>query len=171
MLDWVKKYRAGLLPLLILLFLFLNWITRRKGMAGAMETIKYNPNAQKPNSVINFFKNTEYSQLAPLLSAQAQHETGNFSSSAYISQNNMYGMKHAVIRDQLGVNDGRTYRTYANPVQSMQDMLMYLRAVNFPTTVLSVQEYVQELKNRGYFGDSVANYYKNVDYYYKRNML
>lgn len=170
MVDYVKKYRAGLLPLALLFLVFLNWITRRKANAGT-GTIKYDPNNQKSNSIIEFFKGTEYSQIAPLLSAQTQHETGNFTSNIFRTQNNLFGMKHANGRVQLGVNDGREHRTYANVTDSMRDQLAYLRQVNFPTEVSSVQEFVTELQKRDYFKAPISEYYGGVNAFYNRNKL
>lgn len=77
-------------------------------------------------------------------------------------------MKNANKRKQLGSKvDGEQYRVYGSPAQSIEDLLLYFDYVNFPTEVDSVQEYVQELKNRSYFEDSIQNYFNGVNRNYQ----
>lgn len=78
-------------------------------------------------------------------------------------------MKNATKRKQLGVKvDGEQYRVYSSPQESIEDFLLYLEYVNFPTEDLSVQEYVQELKYRNYFEDNVVNYFSGVNSFYNQ---
>lgn len=84
----------------------------------------------------------------------------------------MFGMKNATQgrkATQKGFErPGEQYRVYLSPEQSIEDLLDWMRFTNFPTEELSVQEYVQELKNRSYFEDNVVNYFKGVNNFYNQ---
>jgi hypothetical protein len=78
-------------------------------------------------------------------------------------------MKHASKRQQLGSKViGRPYRVYKDQAESIHDFLLYLDAVNFPLEVDSVQEYVQELKNRSYFEAPISEYFGGVNAYHNQ---
>jgi len=67
-------------------------------------------------------------------------------------------MKNASKREQLGSRgdqapDGGFYQRYAFRLISVLDYLRYLRAVNFPKEVTSVEDFATQLDNRHYFGN------------------
>lgn len=117
---------------------------------------------QKRNQIVKTVKNSRYKSLLPYIEAQARHETGNFTSDLFLRSNNLFGMRNASIRNQLGEQGTNGYRHYKNPNESIMDLLMYFDYVGFPTEVTGVDHYVRELKDRKYFEDSYSNYLKGL---------
>jgi len=112
---------------------------------------------------------SKYNKYRKYIEAQARHETGNYTSLSYDLDNNLFGMKNAIKRKQLGVKkEDRPYRVYKNNAESIADFLIYLDYVNFPTDLQTLQEYVQELKFRSYFEDSEFNYFRGVNQFYQQ---
>lgn len=113
---------------------------------------------------------SKYRNLLPYMIAQAKHETGNFTSNVYRTHNNLFGMKHPTIRKAVGEQgnaapDGGHYQRYASDTDSVRDLLLWFDARKFPTSVSSPDEYVNQLHQRAYFGDAIANYLKGVKHF------
>jgi hypothetical protein len=105
-----------------------------------------------------------YESLKPLIFGQAFHETGGFQSRAFLEQNNMFGMKIPSRRAFLGKKQiGSMYASYDNAKQSLEDLLIYLNFVNFPTKVMDTKDFVNQLKRRSYFEDNIENYLRGVE--------
>jgi len=101
--------------------------------------------------------------MRPLIVAQSKVESGNYSSDLFLRANNAFGMKNASRREQLGEKEtGTDYRKYSSLSESIQDFILYLNAVKFPT-VFDVNSYVRELKKRGYFESSQSDYIKAMN--------
>lgn len=105
----------------------------------------------------------EYSDLWPYVLAQAKHESANFTSNVYRANHNPWGMKTPHLRPFLGERgtqapDGGYYASYSNDAQAERDLVQWFRYVNFPTTVASVEDYAQRLKDKSYYGDPVSVY-------------
>lgn len=106
---------------------------------------------------------SRYRRLWPYIVAQAKVETAYdnnfkvpFTSPVYRKNNNLFGMKGATKRAQLGspgtpASDGGAYQKYWTDSQSIRDLFLYFDYVNFPTSVSSPEQYVRELKSRNYF--------------------
>lgn len=108
---------------------------------------------------------SKYRALSRYIIAQAKAETGDFTSRFYIQFHNMFGMKTALKRRQLGRESGEhesdggtSIRAYRTDVQSLRDLFLYFDYVKFPRYVSSVDQYVNELKKRGYFSTTYENY-------------
>lgn len=122
--------------------------------------------------------------LASLLVDQAQHETGNFSSNAFIQDNNAFGYSWVPGgRWQIGMSDFLSdngqpvaeYATVADSVSELVDWIYRRRAEGkFPADLSAIDdpvEYAQLLKDSNYYGDTVTNYAKGLAYYFKQNLL
>jgi len=106
-------------------------------------------------------RHSDYETLTPYVIAQAQLESANFTSDLFKRSNNMFGMKNATSRNQLGhisAMPGDDYRVYDSPRQSIEDFLLYLYAVGFPNSVESSFDYANSLKARDYYGISSQEY-------------
>jgi len=57
--------------------------------------------------------------------AQAQLETGNYTSRIFVENNNLFGMKLATVRPTTAVGERYTYACYENWQQSVIDYVMY----------------------------------------------
>lgn len=104
------------------------------------------------------------------LIAQARHESGDFTSKLFITSNNTFAMKHPTIRQTTslgpyGKAEGVTnFAHYDSVEDSAKDMVLYLRARNFPS-FKTVYGYVRYLKKKGYFEDGYKNYVRGVKRY------
>ena len=99
--------------------------------------------------------------LAVMLTAQAAHETGDFTSMIYRMNHNLFGMRQPVKRDTTSIAALNGYASYTDDSQSVVDRLLYADYVNEPVTA-SVVDFVDFLKEKSYFEDSKTNYKKGV---------
>ncbi len=106
-----------------------------------------------------------------LLVAQAKHETGNFTSNAFIKNKNLYGYKYVSgaqyqLAKGITSSEGNAYASYASIEDSVREVCAWIRRrqneSKFPSDLssLTAHSYAQLLKNSGYYGDTVANYAK-----------
>lgn len=112
--------------------------------------------------------NSEYAGLAKLLEAQSMHETGNYTSPVFKNLNNLFGMKIPVIRHRVNYGNNGTYSAYTDLDQSIEDQILYLRHVGFPTKIDGPEQFVRELKLRRYFTDDESAYLKGVKFFYNK---
>ena len=106
---------------------------------------------------------SRYRKYANWIEAQAKHETGNYTSEVYKRANNLFGMKNANVRKQLGKEvEGDSYRHYKNVGESIRDYLLYLDHFGVPSNIGTAESYFQKLKDQKYFTDSFKNYFNGV---------
>lgn len=121
---------------------------------------------QISSDLTSIIHGSKFAALYPYIVAMAKYETANFTSRVYTAYNNLFGMKQATARRQLGRSIPETpYRVYEDPAQSLEDFLIYLDYVNFPVSVENVEDYIYQLKKRSYFTDSEQNYLNGVKKY------
>jgi len=100
--------------------------------------------------------------LIPLVIAQAQHESANFTSNVFLNSNNPFGYTYANSSYQIGDYEGfGTYESVADAANEINDYL-YRRVADssFPAldTITTADQYAQLLADAGYYADSEANY-------------
>ena len=129
------------------------------GLIGAvLRRKKSSPNKLAAVKAFDVLDRTPYNLMKPLIIAQSKVESANYTSDLFLRSNNAFGMKNAVARTQLGKPEpGTDYRKYSSLDESINDFVLYLNAVNFPT-VFDVNTYVRELKKRNYFESSQSDY-------------
>jgi len=99
--------------------------------------------------------------------AQAKHETGNYTSYVFTDLNNLFGMKNADHRFQLGRQiEGTSYRYYSWKWLSILDHWLYRMKVGGLSTNDPV-DYVNRLAELDYFEDDYYNYLGGLKYYMK----
>jgi len=109
---------------------------------------------------------SRWSSLTLYVTAQARHETFDYKSELSVAFNNLFGMKNAFIRPQLGVSIPKSdFRKFSSHEESVRDFLLYLEFVDFPETVRDVEEYVYELKKRSYFEEPYTTYLGGISRY------
>jgi hypothetical protein len=102
--------------------------------------------------------------IALLMVAQAKHETGNFTSSVFKTNNNCFGYKYfkgSKYQLQKGKlsPEGNSYAAYANIEDSTTEVAKWiLRHVPDNKNIFKPEDYAIALKDAGYFGDTVENY-------------
>jgi hypothetical protein len=121
------------------------------------------------------------SSLAKMIVAQAQHESANFESIVYRKTNNPFGMKEAQLRyttdkdfGQVIVPDGAKqadftgYSEYESLKDAAKDYYYYMQSVRMPGWFGSVSDFVDFLKDKGYFEADRERYKKAVQLWYDR---
>lgn len=98
-------------------------------------------------------------ELALYIIAQSLHESGNYTSPLAVKYNNLFGMKQPQRRETL--SKGPTpngYASYDNYLDSVGDLLLWLKEFNSPEAFDGPLQYVSFLKSKGYFEDTLTAY-------------
>ena len=127
------------------------------------------PEPSKEARIVNHYKiirkvlpDTVTDEFAKILTAQAMHETGNFTSRLYREQNNMFGMRHPQVRETLSTEDRNGYANFATLENSVEDLLLYFKEFNLKPTFKTPSEYVKAIKSKGYFEALYLTYFNAV---------
>lgn len=81
----------------------------------------------------------------------------------------MFGMQSPKVRPTMDTGKGKLIIEKAKMADfktisdSVKDLIMWFEYNNFPDNLRSLNEYVAELKNDGYFTDSLENYKKGLE--------
>ena len=133
------------------------------------------PEPNKEQRVINHFKiirdtlPSQYNDdVVKMITAQAIHETGNFTSRLYKDQNNLFGMRHPQVRETLSTASNNNYATFASLSDSVKDLMLYFKEFNIPAKHEKVADYVKILKSKGYFEDGYVDYFNAVRSHYNK---
>lgn len=115
---------------------------------------------------------SRYRALLPYMVAQAKHETANFTSAVYRTENNMFGMKNgSVISPGESVGrvspEGNTYAHYETDFNSLEDLVRWFDLKGMPLNVDDAEGYAKAVTDRGYLGYNpsplaVINYAKGI---------
>jgi len=132
--------------------------------------IKRTGSSPKENLNWSIIEESEFGQLRPFIEAQAKHETGNFTSALFKNANNLFGMQKVRKRKNfqngsIKGEGGKQFGVYSSPNDALKDYLEYLRQwkkKKFPKKIRKLETYIQQLKQRHYFGDSYLNYFNGV---------
>lgn len=120
--------------------------------------------------------------LPAILLAQAKHETGNFTSNAFLRHNNLFGYSYVKgARYQQGpgliADNGQPVAHYATLEDSVKELVdwLYRRVKEGKFTFSQIQtpeDYAAKIRQAGYYTDSLSNYtaglkrfYKNIPYF------
>lgn len=119
--------------------------------------------------------------LADLIEAQSKHETANYSSNAFLKNNNCFGYKfvsgsHYQVGAGIKSTEKDPYAAYATIEDSVDELCAWVnrRQIQgkFPKDLSTIQtpiEYATLLKNCGYFGDPLQNYVSGLTHYQSDN--
>lgn len=107
--------------------------------------------------------------LAQYAVCQSAHETANFTSNIFLSNNNAFGMKYAKQINAQGEKNG--YANYLSVENSVIDFVSwYTRHRNgvfsLPLIIVSLTDYVKFFKNNKYFEAAESEYLKGCQYFY-----
>lgn len=129
----------------------------------------------KEQRIVNHFKiirdtlPAQYNDdMVKVLTAQAMHESGNFTSRLYKEQNNMFGMRHPTVRETLSLRDEKGYALFATLEDSVKDMELYFKEFSIPAKHATVAAYVKMIKAKGYFEDQYVPYFNAVRSHYNK---
>ncbi|MCK5546059.1 MAG: glucosaminidase domain-containing protein [Rhodospirillaceae bacterium] len=110
-------------------------------------------------------------EFVKMLTAQAMHETGVFTSKLYLEQNNLFGMTQPTIRETLSVGGRNGWANFANLEDSAKDLLLYFKEFNINPADKAfleterhrgVNAYLKLIKAQGYFEQDYMGYYNAV---------
>lgn len=104
---------------------------------------------------------------ARIIFAQAAHETGNFTSTIFKENNNLFGMKLPRIRPTTAIGENKGHAVYRNTLDSIKDFAIYFKVAKLMRTFTSISAYVKALKERAYFEADEKEYEKGVEFFYK----
>jgi hypothetical protein len=102
---------------------------------------------------------------AQFVFCQAAHETGNFTSPLFFSNNNCFGMKPPT-QYVIAIGEKFGYADYATIEDSVRAMVMYLQAHGLASGLQTIDQYVTALHNKGYFEAPLQEYLNGVKHFY-----
>jgi hypothetical protein len=103
---------------------------------------------------------------AKYITAQAAHETGNFTSEVLKTDNNLFGMTYVGQRLSLG-KDKFGYARYDSLESCIKDYARYYAKAKYPQNFLSADNFVEALHDHRYFEADLQEYKKGVNFFYK----
>ena len=113
-----------------------------------------------------YFDASEYSALKDYWYDVSKMETANFTSNFYRGYHNLFGMKVPTQRNTLakGAIPGTdNFAAFYSDGDSVQDLILYLKARQYPKTFSSLRSMVEFMASKSYFvGESVDSYYNKV---------
>jgi len=116
--------------------------------------------------VFELLKDAGFSAIqAMFVTAQAAHETANFTSDVLKNSNNLFGFKF--IDHPLEVGEYRGYGKYANIADCVTRYRDYYTKKHWPDPFTSVDQFVSSLKANNYFEAPYAEYLRGVNYFMK----
>jgi len=107
---------------------------------------------------------------AKIITAQATHESGNFKSNVFLTDNNLFGMKMPNKRSKQFIeraskiimrSEGTApYAHYSSIQNSVKDLILGWHLYNKTNwdKIKSPADYATYLKSKGYYGDTYSNY-------------
>jgi uncharacterized FlgJ-related protein len=101
---------------------------------------------------------------AQLITAQAAHETANFTSTVFIQNKNLFGYKFVGQKIAKGERYGHAY--YESIEDSIQDYKRYYNLNKYPSSFAGVVEFVKALKEKHYFEAPEQEYINGVRHFY-----
>lgn len=111
------------------------------------------------------------SGLSPIVAdyafAQAAHETGNFTSPLFLTNKNCFGMKFPQVRSTTAERERLGYAYYKTIEDSAKDYALYYKYVRLTNAVLSIDQFVTGLRDKGYFEAGIDEYMNGVKHWYK----
>lgn len=106
-------------------------------------------------------------QQARFITAQAGHETGNFTSRIFKENNNCFGMKLALVRKTTALKERYGHAVYSDLESCIEDFRLYYQSFKYLSVYSSLAEYVKALKKRGYFEADETKYLLGCVHFYK----
>jgi len=104
---------------------------------------------------------------ARYITAQAAHETGNFTSKIFEQNNNLFGMKLPALRRTTATGQSKGHATYENISDSIKDFQIYYNHFRYLSDYPTIESYVKALKRNKYFEADEQSYLDGCKHFYK----
>jgi uncharacterized FlgJ-related protein len=108
-----------------------------------------------------------YPGTAEMITAQAAHESANFTSLIFKHNNNPFGMKLPGTRFTCAIGENLGHAVYEDLAAAAYDYWLYYKARKYPSTWENIDAFIEALKMNNYFEAPVNSYKKAVKYFYK----
>lgn len=104
-------------------------------------------------------------RMARFFAAVSRHETGNYSSAVLDKFKNLFGMKFPHIRFTYATSEDPNggYAVYSAPDNSVRDLAVYLRTLDYPRDIDSARDLVTLMKKKKYFEADFSEYLNGVE--------
>lgn len=103
-----------------------------------------------------------------MITAVAMHETGNFSSSVFANNNNLFGMRHPKERETLSKGDVIGYAKFDSLQDSVKDLRLWFEYNKLDHSYLKLSDLITTMKSKGYFEASYTKYLSAVQKHYNK---
>ena len=104
---------------------------------------------------------------AEMITAQAAHESANFTSKIFRQNNNPFGMKLPETRFTYATGENLGHAVYDDLEAAVYDYWLYYQARKYPPTWKDIDTFIETLKINNYFEAPLSLYKKAVKYFYK----
>jgi uncharacterized FlgJ-related protein len=104
---------------------------------------------------------------AKMITAQAAHETGNFTSTIFRLNNNPFGMKLPESRRTTAIGERSGHALYSSMESAAQDYWLYYTNRKYPLVWKDVDNFIETLKANYYFEADIEIYKKAVKHFYQ----
>ena len=117
-------------------------------------------------NVFEMLKKVGFSAIqAMFVTAQAAHETANFTSPVFLASNNCFGFKY--IGHALEVGEYNGYGKYDSVADCVTRYRDYYKKRSWPDPFSNVQQFVSSLKAAKYFEAPYDEYLRGVNHFMK----
>lgn len=157
LIKFLISWRGYLLLLILVVGL---WIS--------LKMLKSQKRVNISNRILNKLNSLPWygTEMKKIIISQAAHETGNFTSFIFISNNNLFGMRQPEKRNTTSLGKKNNYASFKDIESCIEDFNIYLEYVSLSKNYYSIKGYCEALKRKKYFEDSTENYIKGVTYFY-----
>lgn len=104
--------------------------------------------------------------MARFITAQAAHETANFTSAIFRENNNLFGMRLPAIRLTTAIGENRGHAVFKNYEDSIKDFQIYYDSRKYLFNYGTISQYVKDLKTKNYFEGNAEDYEKGLKHFY-----
>lgn len=144
----------------LLLFLPLVWLFMKKSKIMNPQT-KMNSINETGLKVFELLKAEGFKEgTAKFITAQAAHETGNFTSKIFKQNNNLFGMKLPKKRKTTATGEKYGHATYESIQDSVKDYSLYYKNMGYMAIYPTIDTFIKALVKRNYF-EALETEYKN----------
>jgi hypothetical protein len=154
--------RFGLLPIVLLIFLLHQLMTRKVKIAVANVPTNLLAALQKAMT------NSPYRPHLDTWLAISKMETAGWTSSQYRMANNPWGMRPAKERQHsqdgiFSTSSNGDFAMYNSLDRAASDIVLYMQARRYPTMATDLLTFIEFMKSKTYFTElSAVEYYKRV---------
>lgn len=93
-----------------------------------------------------------------IITAQAMHETGVFTSTVFVENNNPFGMRQPQKRETTSIGESKGYAVYESLEASIRDLQMWFDYNQIPLEFSTASAYSAKIREYSYYEAPYADY-------------